>query len=183
MSEIELQSLILGLTGGATITSAISTMNVSNSKLAMPIGAMLFMAGWGQVIASFRNNETRNEEHKNHLTVLSLTVMGAAMALRMFMDKKMPTKTFIVPGITFMAAWVLIGKMIGQKKIEGTKDEQNNYQESSSNIGLITPILVFASMFIVNRIERPNSIPSGIGLPAFMTAWVVLAIVNSLKTI
>ena len=184
MSEIEMKNLIMGLTGGLTITSAISTMNVlPNNTTATMVGASLFAAGWAQIITTFRNNETRNNEHKNHLTVLSIVTMMSAMTVRMLVDSKKSMKTVVPVGIIFMASWLLIGRMIGQKKIEGTKNEEGNYEESSSNIGLIAPILVFVSMFIVNRIERPKSIASGIGLPLFVSAWTALSIVNSVKQI
>lgn len=46
--------------------------------------------------------------------------------------------------------------------------------------GFSTPFLVFAAMMLVNGFERPRQIPSGIGLPLFLTAWVVLAMTNSI---
>lgn len=47
--------------------------------------------------------------------------------------------------------------------------------------GLSAPVIVFAAMMIVNGFERPRHIPSGIGLPLFLTAWVILAMTNSIS--
>lgn len=174
-SEFQLDSLLLGLTGGTTIASSISFLNNAPPGMkSMLLGAGAFAGGWAQIIASFRNNETRDEKHKNHLTILSIAVFISAMTVRMLVDNKRPMKQILPAMMTFIGSWLIIGRMIGTKQSE-------EGEETTSNIGFISPILIFASMFIVNRLERPKKIVSGMGMPLFQMAWVTLSLVNSMK--
>lgn len=176
-SSFETKNLILGIAGGYTITSAISAMNTIQSGMsAKAVGMTLFTIGWIQIMMAFYNNETRDNKHKNHLVGASILVWASAMALRMMMENGVSGAPMVMFGMIFMFSWLIIGFMTGAKK---QVDKEGTITETTSLIGLAAPILVFASMFIVNKIERPNNMASGIGLPMFSLAWVVLAIVNS----
>ena len=62
--EFQLDSLLLGLTGGTTIASSISLLNnLPPGIQSMLVSAGIFAGGWAQIIASFRNNETRDEKY------------------------------------------------------------------------------------------------------------------------
>lgn len=185
-SSFETKNLLLGIAGGYTITSAISVMNtLPKGMTSRWIGMTLFTAGWIQIMMAFYNNETRDEKHKAHLVGASVLVWSSAMALRMLMENNVSGFPMVMFGSIFMFMWLLIGKMTGNKKIienekkEDSVDGVKIVTETTSSLGLAAPILVFGSMFLVNKIERPRQMASGIGLPLFSLAWVVLALVNS----
>ena len=172
--EFELNSLILGLTGGTTIASSISLLNNAPPGLkSMLVSASIFAGGWAQIIASFRNNETRDEKYILPLTIASIAVFLSAKTTRLLVDNKRPMTQILPFLMTFFVSWLVIGKLIGMKKTE-------EGEETSTNIGFISPLLIFAGMFIVNRIERPRKVIGGMGMPLFQMAWVTLSLVNSM---
>ena len=208
MSEVlsfETIPLMTGLTGGAFITAAISFMNTTNSTMTNKIiGMVMFSIGWASIIASFDKNGTREDDYKNQLIISSVAVWANAMILRMLMDSGVGPASLMPFGLMFMSAWFVIGYSVS-KKIEFTNEEEeqeiivvideetgeevevepveNKDVESTrmilSTAGILVPIGVFASMFIVNKIERTRNLASGIGLPAFMAAFTGLAMTNS----
>ena len=173
--EFQLDSLLLGLTGGTTIASSISLLNNAPPGLkSMLISASIFAGGWAQIISSFRNNETRDEKYILPLTIASIAVFLSAKTTRLLVDNKRPMTQIFPVLMTFMVSWLVIGKIIGIKKNE-------EGEETTTNIGFISPLLIFAGMFIVNSIERPRKIVGGMGMPIFQMAWVTLSLVNSMK--
>lgn len=175
-TSFETKNLLLGIAGGYTITSAIAVMNtLPKGMTSKSIGMTLFTVGWIQIMMAFYNNETRDEKHKAHLVGASILVWASAMILRMMMENNISGAPMGIFGMIFMVTWLIIGKMSGTKK----SIDESIEKETTSSLGLVTPILVFVSMFIINKIERPKQMPSGIGLPMFSLAWVALALVNS----
>ena len=200
--------LLTGLAGGAFITSAISFMNTTNSTMTNKIiGMVMFSIGWASIIASFDKNGTREDECKNQLIISSVAIWANAMILRMLMDSKAGPGAIIPFGLMFMSAWFVIGYSVS-KKIEFTDEEADEVEKEVvldeatgqevevevepvvnkdveskrmilSATGILVPITVFASMFVVNKLERTRGIVSGIGLPTFMAAFVGLAMTNS----
>jgi len=204
MSEtisIESFPMIAGLSGGAFITSAISFMNNSNPTMVNKIiGMVMFSMGWALIISSFDKNDTREDKYKNQLIISSVLVWASAMILRMMMDKGVSKAPMMIFGLLFMSSWFVIGYSVSKKigfvdeepeeqpveeetdeevEVETESDEMANTRTILSATGIISPIMVFVGMMLVNKIERPGNIASGIGLPLFTSAWVVLALTNS----
>ncbi len=179
MTCFEKDTLLTGIAGGMSIVGAISAMNnlqpATNAKL---VGISLFTAGWFIIISQFRKTETRDEKHKNTLTISALSVWMSAMAHRMMVEMKFPNMQIAISTLVFFISWIVLGKTVGTKSYE---DENGETIETTSFIGLLTPFMVFVSMGLVNKIERPQKIASGMGLAIFTLAWVVLALVNSRK--
>jgi len=65
------------------------------------------------------------------------------------------------------------------KEVELESDDMTMTRTILSVSGIMTPIMIFLAMMLVNKVERPGNIASGIGLPIFTSAWVVLSLTNS----
>lgn len=69
-----------------------------------------------------------------------------------------------------------------EEEVEEVSEEESDQMSRTrvtSVAGDMSPILVFAAMMLVNGVERPGLIASGIGLPIFISSWVMLALANS----
>ena len=193
--SFEKNPLLLGLSGGALISSAIVSMNTLPGKSTQKlIGMPLFVSGWILIILSFIRNTTRNDKFKPFLVSSSIVVMMAAMVARMMMESNYSGSGMKVTMGVFMLSWIVIGLMIGMKEhpvdnVHKDADGQFNLEITHEDvhdktihlIGLAPPVLVLMSMMLVNGIERPNNMASGPGMPMFLSSWVILSLVNSVK--
>ena len=162
--------LLLGLSGGVAITSAIVAMNTLPTKMSqMMSGVPLFTLGWVLVILGFVKNNTRDPKHRRTLALGSVVVYAAAMMSRMMMDNNMKGSPMMMANLAFIAAWITVGITMGIKN----SDVDVKYS------GLLTPLMVITAMMSVNKLERPTNLASGPGMPLFMLSWVVLSIINS----
>ena len=164
--KFDKKSLTRGLSGGALITSAVVAMN---NGAPMPISMGLFTSGWYLIYKSFSENITRESTRNKIMSLSAIIVWMSAMVLRLMMDNNISGIPMIIGGMAFMSGWLAIGTTSGIKSNEMT----------NSGMGLIVPMLIFASMASINGIERPRSIPSGPGIAMFTSAWVALSLVNS----
>ena len=173
----EKNSLLLGLSGGIAINSAIVAMNTLPGKsLPMMSGVPLFTIGWIFIIKSFLENNTRDSKYKYALAASSVGIYCMAMMARMMMDAGKSGTPFKLSTIVFMLCWLVVGALVGMKQQSDLSSE-----EVHSCLGLLPPILIFISMASINVVERPRSMASGPGMPMFMMAWVVLSLVNALE--
>lgn len=193
--SFEKNPLLLGLSGGALISSAIVSMNTIPEKSTQKlVGIPLFVSGWILIILSFIRNTTRNKKFKPFLISSSLVVMMSAMMARMMMESNYSGPGMKVTMGVFMLSWLVIGSMIGMKENsvnnthkddDGQLDLETMHEDVHDKtihlVGLAPPILVMMSMMIVNGLERPNNIASGPGMPMFLSSWVILSLVNSVK--
>lgn len=174
--------LLLGLSGGATIVSAIVAMNAGPKNLQMVLGAPLFMGGWGLIIASFIKNDTRDSKYSYPLAASSIGVLMGAMGTRMLTDNGDTSSKLQVTKGLFLASWLAIAVMSGMKKHE-ENEEHEKHNLKVHGLALLPPTLVVVSMMLVNKIERPQNIASGPGMPLFSAAWAILSLVNSVKLV
>lgn len=186
--SFEKNPLLLGLSGGALVSSAIVSMNTLPGKSTQKlIGMPLFVSGWILVILSFMRNTTRNEKFKPLLVSSSVVVMMAAMVARMMMESNYSGSGMKVTMGVFMLSWIVIGLMIGMKEhsVDDVHKDADGHEDVHDKtihlIGLAPPVLVLMSMMLVNGIERPNNMASGPGMPMFLSSWVILSLVNSVK--
>ena len=66
-----------------------------------------------------------------------------------------------------------------ETEVETESDQMTKTRVTLAAAGIMSPIVVFLAMMLVNKIERPGKIASGIGLPMFTSAWVLLSLTNS----
>lgn len=193
----EKNPLLLGLSGGVVINTAIVAMNTLPGKnIQRMTGMPLFTIGWVMVIMSFLNNDTRSRKYRWVLAGSSVGVYMAAMMARMMMESGTTGLPMKLTMMKFMMCWLTIGLLIGMKNHGGSGDsddsdedpdipdvteEEEVHDKTIHFVGLLPPALVIMSMMSINKFERPNSIASGPGMPIFMMAWVILSLVNSLK--
>ena len=180
----EKNPLLLGLTGGSLIVSGVSAMNTMPTKnLQKLAGVPLFSAGWILIIMGFINNDTRLAKYKYLLAGSSVGVYGTAVAARMMTDAGFKGTPVTIAKMIFLASWISIGILTGMKKHESDEDttEEEVHDNTTHVLGLLPPMMVVASMGIINKIERPRNIAGGLGTPLFTAAWVILTLVNSFK--
>ena len=173
--------LLLGLSGGALIVSGVSGMNTMPTKsLQKLVGIPFFSLGWALVAMGFIKNDTRLEKYKYLLAGSSMGVYGSAVAARMMTDAGIKGNSVMAAKMVFLSAWIALGIFVGMKKHED-KSEQEVHDATTHILGLLPPMMVVASMGIINKIERPRNIAGGLGTPLFAAAWVLLTLVNSVK--
>ena len=181
---LEKTPLMLGLAGGASITSAIVAMNTLPGKnMQMMTGMPLFTLGWVLVITSFLKNGTRASKYRSVLAVASVGVYMAAMMSRMLMDAGKSGVPLHASKLVFLACWLVVGLLVGMKQhmpVEEPVGHDEVHSPLIHGLGFIPPALIVIAMMSVNSIERPRQIASGPGLFLFSYAWVILSLVNSL---
>lgn len=181
---LEKTPLMLGLAGGASITSAIVAMNTLPGKnMQMMTGMPLFTLGWVLVITSFLKNGTRASKYRSVLAVASVGVYMAAMMSRMLMDAGRSGLPLHASKLVFLACWLVVGLLVGMKQhmpVEEPAGHDEVHSPLIHGLGFIPPALIVIAMMSVNNIERPRQIASGPGLFLFSYAWVILSLVNSL---
>lgn len=175
---LEKTPLLLGLSGGVSISAAIVAMNTLPGKnMQMVTGMPLFTLGWILVIVGFLKNSTRASKYRNILAVASVGVYMAAMMSRMLMDAGKSGVPLHASKLMFLACWLVIGLLVGMKQHTTTEV----HSPLVHGLGFVPPALIVLSMMSVNNIERPRGIPSGPGMPTFMLAWMILSVVNSAR--
>ena len=177
--------LLLGLSGGASISAAIVAMNNLPSKqMQMVSGMPLFTLGWVLVILGFVKNDTRPHKYRNLLAVASVGVYAAAMITRMLMDAGKTGLPMHASKLKFLACWLTIALLMGMKKVSSdspAEDSEEVHSPTIHGLAFLPPALVVMSMMSVNNMERPRGMASGPGMPMFLMAWVILSLVNSLQ--
>lgn len=192
--SFEKKPLLLGLSGGIAINTAIVAMNTfPTRKLQMLGGIPFFTLGWGLIIKGFLYNSTRARKFKAPLVASSLGVYSMAMLARLLTDFGNTGTPVKVSKMLFLAFWISIGIFLGMKRVSDEVDEldeEDGINDGSHRdvhsplihaLGLIPPAFVVLSMSSINIVERPRGIASGPGMPIFMLAWVVLSLVNSFQ--
>lgn len=131
----EKNSLLLGLSGGIAINSAIVAMNTLPGKsLPMMSGVPLFTIGWILIIKSFLENNTRDSKYKYALAASSVGIYCMAMMARMMMDAGKSGTPFKLSTIVFMLCWLVVGVLVGMKQQSDLSSE-----EVHSCLGLLPP--------------------------------------------
>ena len=190
---LEKTPLLLGLSGGVSISAAIVAMNTLPGKnMQMASGMPLFTLGWVLIIMGFFKNGTRAHKYRSILAVASVGVYAAAMMSRMLMDAGKTGAPMHASKMLFLVCWLVVGLLMGMKKhVDDTVEPVEITEEGGTHnevhsplihgLGFVPPALIVLSMMSVNNMERPRGMASGPGMPLFMLAWVILSLVNSVR--
>lgn len=179
----EKKPLLLGLSGGVAINAAIVAMNTLSGKNMQMMGGVPLFTTWALIIASFLYNTTRLDKYKSVLALSSVGVWSMAVMGRMLTDAGKTGIPANVSKMVFMICWLVVGTLIGMKKVFEKSDETEEVHSPLIHaLGLLAPAMVVLWMTSISKMERPRGMASGPGMPIFTMAWVILSLVNSCST-
>jgi hypothetical protein len=148
--------------GGVVVKNSGNKLGLSEHKVVKPLGMGLFVGGW--LYCAYALSAGRAD--KIMPIVASLAVVGSVMGMKRCMDKG-KTPAPIYP-IIFAIAWLAIGYGVG-----------NHMRGMMQYAGLLASALVLGSMMVALPYERKHCLVDGPGMPMFVVAWAIIAVMNS----
>lgn len=187
MSKIDLHKfafLMLGATGvmsGVWMKNGLADqMGAKNLK---HYGMALFLVGW-MVVAYALSSDAHFNPLKGLKTwrgmgglLGSALVVGSVMAM---MREGVTMKEKRKWAIGFVLGWLLIGLSTGLAHVRSESEAVNYLKRPQVYLGILSALLVLASMLYVLPKEREKKITDSIGFAMFAVGWVILAIATSL---
>ena len=144
---------------GVTIKNSNEQMKDMGSETNDMIGIALFTVGWLYTAYVLSKGKKMNKQIA--LAGSSIAILVAVMMMKMKMKKGEEVPMFLPA--TFALAWIVLGFYLG------------------GMVGLIIPALVIGSMMFALPYQRDNCIVDGPGMTMFAFAWVMVAVLNSIK--
>lgn len=151
--------------GGALVVGGVAAIDGYKQG---PLGTALFIAGWVLITIAMVGRVG------GAIVIAAATVVLTAILMQMALARG---EKPLLPALAFAAGWAAIGVAAGSRagKQAGAAGPWNG----GIAVGLAVPALVLTSMMVVLPLERTRTITYGLGMPLFVGAWGLLALLVS----
>lgn len=148
---------------GLVMSNIANQTNLGIYSLTSISGKTLFLLGW--ILTPI----IINVGYMGYLTSVVIFILTLIIENTQNQSQQIP----LYITIPFVIAWLLLGYKIGSKC----------YSKTSSLISIIIGIssaaLILVSTLILFPYQRENKIVDGVGLPLYITAWIMLTMLTS----